>query len=63
MGMVKKDLERQEEEQMHSEQNCECCGDELTKDDVEYNKLWGEMKLCQKCRTKYERLEKELRKK
>lgn len=59
MGIVKKDLERQEEEQMHSGQNCEGCGHELTKDYVEYNKVWGEMKLCQECRTKYERLEKE----
>lgn len=59
MGIVKKDLERQEEEQMHPGQNCERCGHELTKDDVEYNKVWSKMKLCQKCRTEYERLEKE----
>ena len=59
MGMAKKDVERQEAEQMQSEQCCIRCGRKLTKDEIEYNENWGTKDLCSDCRSTWEAIQKE----
>lgn len=57
--MAKKELEEKENDFFHTGQYCDFCGEELTKEDLDYIEKLGGPKICAECRYKQEKMEKE----
>ena len=57
--MAKKELEEKEYKFFHTGQICELCGEELTKDELDYIEKFGGPKICEHCRNIQNKMDKE----
>lgn len=59
MGLVKKDLEKKEQNNYDSEIFCSICDSVIPKDDIEFAKQGESLYLCSECRAKQAQIKKE----
>ena len=58
MGMASKEQEKQMEDYMRTGEFCEICGEELTKEELEYAEKTGR-KICFNCQRDWEKIQDE----
>ena len=59
MGSAKQEFEAEQEKRRHTDENCNRCSRELTKDELEFVENFGGEKFCEDCRAIQAKMEKE----